>query len=105
MAESRGIGRSIVFVVCIAVTAFGLINVYGDNADVRAKAETVACGGPQCSVQMTAMSRNPITQSFTFQIAPKGQGSAMVAGSKSADVECTREYLLVGDYQCELDRP
>jgi hypothetical protein len=105
MAESRGIARPIVFFLCIAVTAAGLNNVYGSNAEVIAKAETVACGKPSCSVQMTAMSRNPITQTFTFQIAPQGQGSAMVSGSRSVNVDCTREYLLVGAYECARATP
>jgi len=105
MAESRGIGRSIVFFVCIAITAAGLINVYGSNADVIPKAETVACGRPSCAVQMTGMSRNPITQSFTFQVTPPGQGSSMARGSKTANVDCTRKFLLVGDYECAPARP
>jgi hypothetical protein len=105
MAEGRSIARPIIAIVCIGVTVFGLINVYGDNADVVAQAESVACGAPSCSVQMTRMSRSPITQSFTFQINPKQQASSMVAGSSTTDVECTREYFLLGEYQCKRARP
>ena len=80
--------------LCIAVTAAGLINVYGDNAEVIALAETAACGAPECSVQLTQMSRNPIEQAFTFQTSKKDQTVARVS--------CRRAFWLVGEYSCAL---
>ena len=31
-------------ILCIGVTVLGFINVYGNNAEVRAQAESAACG-------------------------------------------------------------
>lgn len=84
--------RTVLFAVCAGVTIAGLVNVYADNADVIARAESAACGSPKCSVQMTRMSRSPLEQSFTFQTSDKSRGIA--------EVTCKRAYVLVGDYSC-----
>jgi hypothetical protein len=86
--------------LCIGVTIAGLLNVYGDNQDVVRKAESTACGGESCSVTMTRMGRTPFSQSFSFQTQRTTQKHAGAAAS--ADVECKREFVFVGEYGCTL---
>jgi hypothetical protein len=98
MAEPRSIARPIVLILCVGVTTAGLLNVYADNSDVIAKAQTAACGSPTCAIQMTRMSRNPISQSFTFQTNIKERRN--INEQTTADVDCQRAYFLVGEYAC-----
>jgi hypothetical protein len=93
MADGRRIIRPIVSIVLIAVTAFGLLNVFEDNTALIGQAQTVACGGTTCAVKMTRMERNPLFQTFTFQTSIKHQ--------TAATVKCHRQFYLVGAYQCE----
>ncbi len=86
----RGVVRPVVMALCIGVTIAGLLNVYGDNAEVQARAEAVACGKPGCGAALTRMERTPLAQSYTFQTRANG----------SVSVECKREFFLVGDYTC-----
>jgi|SRR5688500_13391021 hypothetical protein len=96
--EARSITRPLVFALCAGVTIFGLINVYADNSEVVAKAQAAACGAPGCAFQMTRMSRNPISQSFTFQVSIKERKN--INEQTTVDVDCQRAYFLVGEYAC-----
>ncbi len=93
MSDGRRAIRPIISIILIAVTAFGLLNVFEDNTEVIAQAQTVACGGSTCAVKMTRMERNPVFQTFTFQTSVKKQ--------TSATVKCHRQFYLIGAYQCE----
>ena len=99
MSERSGVTRAIVMGICLGVTALGLRNVYGDNADVKKLAETAACGSGDCAFNMLRQERSPFSQSFGLQVSitEKGRGR-----SATADVECKREYVLLGDYKCVL---
>ena len=97
MAAAKTLLRPIVSTVLIGATLLGLINVYGDNRDVVQQAERVACGSESCSVNMTRMERNPISQNFTFQTRQKGQRAAAI------DVTCQRTAWLLGDYVCRVE--
>jgi len=99
MAEVRNLARPVVFALCVGVTIAGLINVYADNSEVVAMAQTAACGAPSCAYQMTRMSRNPISQSFTFQVSIKERKN--INEQTTVDVDCQRSYFLVGEYACE----
>jgi hypothetical protein len=99
MAERSGLTRGIVMAVCLGATALGLANTYGDNADVVKQAERVACGGDGCSFQKLREERSVLAQKFTFQVELTEKGKARK--SASADVECKRAYVLVGDYACQ----
>lgn len=92
MADAKKIARSALSILLIAATGFGLYNVFSDNADVRAQAELTACGKRGCSVRLTREARNPIGQSFEYQVDDR-QGVAAV--------ECRRAFFLVGDWNCE----
>ena len=96
MSESNRVVRGVVLVLCVGVTVAGLINVYGDNSEVVGKAQTAACGSANCAVRMTAMERNPFTQSFTFQTTLEQQPSA----GQTVDVRCQRAFFLLGEYSC-----
>jgi hypothetical protein len=99
MAERSGATRAIVMAVCLGVTALGLRNVYGDNQDVVKLAERAACGAPECSFNKLRQERSPLSQSFTFQVKTVEKGRERGA---TADVECKRAYVLVGDYACMM---
>jgi hypothetical protein len=98
MAEASRIVRPVIAAVCIGVTVLGLINVYGDNREVVAMAEKVACAErSQCTARMTRMSRNPIGTSFTYQVDVKPQ--------TTVDVDCNRSAYLVGEWACQRASP
>ena len=71
----------------------GLYNVYSDNSDVVARAESVACGKQNCSVQMTRQERNPFAQTFAFQTSVRDQSTV--------EVRCVRSMFLLGEYDCQ----
>lgn len=99
MAERSGVTRAVIMAVCLGVTALGLNNTYGDNADVVALAERTACGSTDCSHNTLRQERSPFSQSFTFQVKLVERGRERGA---TADVTCKRAYILVGEYACEL---
>ena len=74
----------------LLATILALYNVYGDNTELMARAERLACG-TQC-VRLLRAQRTPIEQSFTFQTS--------LQPARTLDVHCRRALLLVGDYAC-----
>ena len=99
MAERSGATRAIVMGICLGLTALGLRNTYGDNAEVKALAQRAACGSPECAVTVLRQERSPFSQSFGFQVKTVEKGRERGA---SADVECKRAYILLGDYNCVM---
>ena len=74
----------------IALISVCFWNVFSANLALQQKAKETACGGrPGCSAQLTEFMRTPIGHSYVF---------ATQAGR--VEVECRREYLLVGEYAC-----
>jgi len=74
----------------IALISVCFWNVFSANLALQQKAKETACGGrPGCSAQLTEFMRTPIGHSYVF---------ATSAGR--VEVECRREYLLVGEYAC-----
>ena len=94
MAEAGPIRRIVIPVVCLAITAAGLNNVYGDTAEVERLAEERACGKEDCSVKVLEVSKTPFSHTYVYQTSIKDQSSARV--------RCAREMVLVGSYACEL---
>jgi hypothetical protein len=99
MSERSGLARAVIVAVCLAATAFGLANTYGDDTAVVALAERTACGSGSCSYEKLREERSPFSQSFTFQVRLTEKGRERAA---TADVECRRAYVLVGEYACRL---
>jgi hypothetical protein len=99
VAAAKTLVRPVISIVLVGATLLGLINVYGDNADVVKQAERVACGSEQCSANMTRMERNPISQNFSFQTQPVGKGQR----TRAVDITCQRTAWLLGDYVCRTE--
>jgi hypothetical protein len=74
----------------LLATVLALYNVYGDNTELLARAERLACGS-RC-VRLLRAQRTPVEQSFTFQTS--------LQPARTLDVHCRRALLLVGDYAC-----
>jgi len=96
--EARSLVRAVIAVICIAGTALGLANTYGDNTEVKALAQKTACGSPSCSVNVLREARSAFSQSFGFQTSLVQKGKS--ERSASVDVECKRKQILVGEYEC-----
>lgn len=77
--------------ISLALVGACLRNVFGSSLEVEQKAVAAACGErPGCGAQMTRMMRTPIEHSYAF-----------VARGRQVDVDCRREFILVGDYACK----
>jgi hypothetical protein len=86
------IGKAISFLFLIA-TALSLYNVYADNRDTVALAESLACGQSGC-VRMLRAERTPIGQTFSFQ--------THLQPARTKAVRCQRAYLLAGSMSCAV---
>lgn len=82
----------VVSVLLLLATVVAVYNVYGDNDDVLASAERLACGSSPC-VRLLRAERTPLQQSFTFQ--------TQLQPTKTREVSCERAYLLVGPISCK----
>ena len=86
--------------VCLDGTALGLNNTYGDDTLLKALAEKTACGSAQCSVKMLNEHRSAFNAAFGFQTSLVQKGKT--DRSASADVDCRRDYYLLGEYHCSV---
>lgn len=93
MAEGRSPLRSAIPVVLLALSALGLYNVFGDNSEVRQLAQGLAKSDKDPQPRMTREAKNPIGQSFDFQVSGRGLVS----------VSCRRAFYLVGAYECHVE--
>lgn len=93
MASGGGVVRIVIPLACLALTVAGLNNVYGDASEVEKLAEQTACGAENCSVTKVEMARSPFSQKYVYQTSLKGQ--------TTVSVECSREFVFVGEYSCE----
>jgi hypothetical protein len=93
MADAGPIRRIIIPFVCLAITAAGLNNVYGDASEVERLSEQTACGSEQCAVTKVEEGRTPFSHKYVYQTSLKAQ--------TTATVECSRELVLIGAWHCE----
>lgn len=98
--ESRSLVRPLFAILCLAATALGLNNTYGDDTEVKALAEKAACGTAPCVVKTLSEHRSAFKQSFGYQTALVEKGKS--TNSASVDIECARAYVLLGEYQCSV---
>ncbi|HET7542836.1 MAG TPA: hypothetical protein VFK05_23350 [Polyangiaceae bacterium] len=98
--EARSLVRPLVAIVCLAATALGLNNTYGDNTEVKALAEKTACGDAPCVVKTLREHRSAFKQAFGYQTALVEKGKSTKGAS--VDIECARAYVLVGEYSCSV---
>jgi hypothetical protein len=96
--EAKSLFRAVFAMICLAGTALGLANTYGDNSEVKALAQKTACGAPNCTVGDLNQARSAFSQSFGFQTALVQKGKS--GQNASVDVECKRKFVLIGDYEC-----
>ena len=99
MSNARSLIRPLVAVTCIGLTALGLRNTYADNIEEKKLAEQLVCSEPGCSARLISESRSAIGQSFAFQIVETKAGRTQSSGI--AHIECSRELIFLGAYQCE----
>jgi hypothetical protein len=93
MAEGRGPLRAALPIVLLLASLLGLYNVFADNAEVRQLAQGLAKTPKDSQPRMTRESKNPIGQSFEFQVDGRG----------SVSVSCRRAFFLVGGWQCAVE--
>ena len=99
---ARHVVRPVFAIACLALTALGLNNTYGDASEVKALAEKTACGSEHCSVTTLREARSAFKQSFGYQTTLVRAGDAKGSKSASVDVECERAYVLLGEYSCKI---
>ena len=99
MSTSKSLIRPLIAFLCIALTALGLNNTYGDNSAEKALAEQIACSADGCTAKLLSESRSAISQTFGFQTAVMKQGRA--TDNKVVQIECQRAYIFLGDYSCK----
>jgi hypothetical protein len=98
--EGKTLVRSAIMVLCVAVTTLGLRNSHGDNSESLRLAERTACAKEGCSFSLLRESRSAFSHEYSFQTRLVQKGAA--AESASADVECKREAVLLGEWRCAL---
>ena len=92
MADAGVVRRVILPAVLLGLTALGLMNTYGDSANVEKLAGQTACGGEAgCALQLTEFSRSAFSHEYLFVVG-KGQRVA---------VKCARSAIFFGDYTCQ----
>ena len=91
MAEAGIVRRVILPVVLLGLTAAGLINTYGDAADVEKLAGQTACGAEAgCALQLTEFQKSPFAHEYVFVV---GKGDRV-------SIKCARGAVFFGDYTC-----
>jgi hypothetical protein len=83
----------LIFGVCVGGSVAAAYNVMGDNAEVRGRADELACSAKSpCRPVLLSEERTPISQSFGYTVAEKSEVS----------VRCARSFYLVGAYSCAV---
>lgn len=100
MSAAKQLVRPVFSILLLTVTVLGLVNVYGDNSDVKNQAQLVACGGKECPTQLTRLERNPLAQTFDIVAEPKGTRK----GSVTTTVKCARTKILIGEWECHVQQ-
>lgn len=81
--------RAALFLACIVLSVASLINVFGDNDDVQARAKMMACPAvAQCG--LTHMARTPFAQTFDY-----------TTRSGTTTIRCARTAIFFGEYDCQ----
>jgi hypothetical protein len=97
MSPVKSYARLFLAIACIVVSLAAMINVFGDNDEVLAKAKDTACpphvsgsNGMRVACDLARMDRSPFAQTFDFRSTPG-----------PVTVRCTRGAIFFGDYGCE----
>ena len=87
MAGPKAYLRLFLAIACIVVSLAAMINVFGDNAEVEAKAKALACPSGPCEI--ARVDRTPFAQTYDFRTTPG-----------TVTVRCARGAVFFGDYEC-----
>lgn len=87
MWPAKAYARLFLIVACLVVSTAALVNVFADNADLRARARTIGC--PKGSCDLARMDRTPFAQTFDFR-----------AATGVVSVRCARSAVFFGEYDC-----
>lgn len=87
--------RNLLSLFFIGVSVMCVYNVFGVGGEVEAMAKETACQGQPlpCNAQYTRAARTPWAHTFKMYTSP-------TSGEK--DIECMRQYVLLGDYSCKV---
>ena len=97
MSKLKLFFRPLLTLFLIALTALGLINVYGDAGEVVVLAQKAACRGTDCPTRTTRIERTPFGHEYDLAATlQNGKKSDTV----SVTISCKRQYILVGDWKC-----
>jgi hypothetical protein len=88
MSSTKSYARLFLAIACIVVSLAAMINVFGDNDEVQAKAKEIACA-PKVACDLARMDRSPFAQTFDFRSTPG-----------PVTVRCTRGAIFFGEYAC-----
>lgn len=83
--------KKFVALSCLVGSALALYNVYSDLAPVQKNAEAIACAPTACAA-LIGVERTPVGVTFRFQVQRNK--------ADTAQVRCSRSFLLIGDYTC-----
>lgn len=90
--DKKSIIKALIAVLCLVGSAMAIYNVQGDNSALQKRAEDMACGPKSCA-RLLGLSRQPTSQTFTFQIEDRSAATKII--------ECTPAFLLFGEYDCK----
>ena len=98
--QGRSLIRFVILALCVGATTLGLRNTYGDNSESLASAQKAACGTEGCSYTLLRESRSAFGHQYSLQTQLVQKGKAAAGGT--AEVECKREFYLIGEWRCAL---
>lgn len=100
MVRLRGLFRTFTIVLLVVSIGTAYMNVFSDDADVRARANDLArkragCGD-KCKVSGIHGDRGMLSERIDYDIEGAGAGAGHYA------VVCRRAHVVIGDYACEV---
>jgi hypothetical protein len=96
--EAKSALRIAIVVSCLGVTALGYRNSNGDNSDAVALATKAACPNEDCIAVLGQTARSSFGHEYSFQVRGAKES---VSSARQLLVECKRELVFVGDWQCK----
>ncbi len=96
--EAKSALRIAIVVSCLGLTALGYRNSNGDNSDVVALATRAACTNEECIAVLGQTARSSFGHEYAFQVRGAKEP---VSSARQMIVECKRELVFVGEWQCK----
>lgn len=96
--EAKSALRIAIVVSCLGVTVLGYRNSNGDNSDAVALATKAACADEKCIAVLGQTARSSFGHEYSFQVRGAKEP---VSSAHQLIVECKRELVFLGDWQCK----